>query len=180
MYKLSKTKDDYLGVKFDVNPEYVDWNDFQQDIKFNARNLEDLETINIYVDGACKLLKGIGCAAYIITDLNDKILFKHSEVSYASDWNKVTNNTMEMESMINALKHLNKPMKINLYSDSEYAMSTLYSNAKTAKHNNGLISTLQSYKKKHQVYEQYENTTNKIFAAVDRLSKTYSNSFYRD
>ena len=74
---------------------------------------EDLPYVIIYTDGACDPNPGPGgWAALLLSGRKEKVL-TGSEQS-------TTNNRMELTAAIRALQVLNKPCRIDIYTDSEY------------------------------------------------------------
>ena len=77
-----------------------------------------MKKINIYTDGACKNNPGPGGYG-IILEYNDI----KKEISGGS--HDTTNNIMELTAVIEALKALNQPCEVNLYSDSQYVCNAI-------------------------------------------------------
>lgn len=75
-----------------------------------------MEEITIYTDGACSGNPGPGGWGAILMFGNIK-----KEISGGSD--NTTNNIMELTAVIQALKILKRPCKVNLYSDSAYVIN---------------------------------------------------------
>lgn len=74
-----------------------------------------MQEVTIYSDGACKGNPGPGgWGALLIWRDKEKELFG-GEVN-------TTNNRMEMLAIIEALKTLKRPCRVNLYTDSQYVM----------------------------------------------------------
>lgn len=74
---------------------------------------ENLTPVIIYTDGACSGNPGPGGWAALLRS------GKHlKEISGGED--KTTNNRMELTAAIEALRALNKPCRVLLYTDSEY------------------------------------------------------------
>lgn len=75
-----------------------------------------MTTVEIYSDGACSGNPGPGgWAAILIACGAEKTISGHAEAT--------TNNRMELTAAIEALKALNKPCQVRLYSDSAYLVS---------------------------------------------------------
>ena len=71
--------------------------------------------IKIYTDGACSGNPGIGGWGAVLIDTDT------GEKKYLSGTDKLTtNNKMELTATIAALKSINKPSEIELYTDSQY------------------------------------------------------------
>lgn len=72
-----------------------------------------MKQVTVYTDGACSGNPGPGgWGAILIYKENEKELS-----GYASD---TTNNRMELTAVINALRALNVPCEVDLYTDSSY------------------------------------------------------------
>lgn len=75
-----------------------------------------MEEITIYTDGACSGNPGPGgWGAILMMGENKK------EISGGSE--NTTNNIMELTAVIEALKLLKRPCKVNIYSDSAYVVN---------------------------------------------------------
>ena len=81
----------------------------------------DKPKVTIYTDGSCSGNPGPGGWGAILI-CNDKL----KELSGGE--NSTTNNRMELLGVINALKALNKPCKVDLYSDSAYVVNAFKEN----------------------------------------------------
>ena len=75
-----------------------------------------MEEITIYTDGACSGNPGPGGWGSILM-INDS----KKEISGGAP--DTTNNIMELTAVIEALKSLKRPCKVNLYSDSAYVVN---------------------------------------------------------
>ncbi len=75
--------------------------------------MQEISVVDIYTDGACSGNPGPGGWAAIL-----KIGVHEKEISGFAE--NTTNNRMELTAAIEALKALNRPCKVNLYSDSAY------------------------------------------------------------
>lgn len=72
-----------------------------------------LPHITIYTDGACAPNPGPGgWAALLRSGKHEKTLTGHAA--------ETTNNRMELTAAVEALKALNRPCRVDLYTDSEY------------------------------------------------------------
>ena len=69
--------------------------------------------IDIYTDGACRGNPGPGGWAAVLT-----MGEREKEISGAE--NPTTNNRMELQAVIGALKALKRPVEVRLYTDSQY------------------------------------------------------------
>lgn len=77
--------------------------------------MNELTKIDIHTDGACSGNPGPGgwCSILVYNGTE-------KEISGSEAW--TTNNQMELKSVIEALKMLNRPCEISLYSDSQYVV----------------------------------------------------------
>ena len=75
-----------------------------------------MDEVTIYTDGACSGNPGpVGWGAILMLGENRK------EISGGSE--NTTNNIMELTAVIEALKILKRPCKVNVYSDSAYVVN---------------------------------------------------------
>ena len=89
-----------------------------------------LRTVFLYTDGACSGNPGPGGWAYILRDGPTQ---KEKEGSGGE--RETTNNKMEMQAVIEGLKALSRPCRVELYSDSNYVLQGLQSWVKGWKKN---------------------------------------------
>lgn len=80
-----------------------------------------MEEVTIYTDGACSGNPGPGGWGAILMYKGNK-----KEISGANP--KTTNNIMELTAVIEALKLLKYPCKVNVYSDSAYVVNAFAQN----------------------------------------------------
>lgn len=80
--------------------------------------MNELTKIDIHTDGACSGNPGPGgwCSILVYNGTE-------KEISGSEAW--TTNNQMELKSVIEALKMLNRPCEISLYSDSQYVVKSI-------------------------------------------------------
>lgn len=80
--------------------------------------MQELTKIDIHTDGACSGNPGPGgwCSILVYNGTE-------KEISGSEAW--TTNNQMELKSVIEALKMLNRPCEISLYSDSQYVVKSI-------------------------------------------------------
>ena len=71
-------------------------------------------TIKIYTDGACSSNPVIGGWGVVILIDNDNPVFLNGGMK------NTTNNQMELQATIQALKYFDKPKSLTLYTDSKY------------------------------------------------------------
>jgi ribonuclease HI len=83
---------------------------------------DDMPHLELFTDGACSGNPGPGGWAFI---LRDPATGEETEASDGAA--STTNNRMEMLAAINGLKHLDRPTRVDLYSDSQYVVNGLSS-----------------------------------------------------
>ena len=135
--------------------------------------------ITIYTDGACDPNPGPGGWGAIICAAG-------SEVKLSGHERDTTNNRMEMTAAIKALKSLEKPSKVTLYTDSEYLKNGITKwlpnwiarNWKTSTRrpvkNQDLWKKLISAEKRHEVTWSWlrGHAGNRMNNRVDRLARS--------
>lgn len=80
-----------------------------------------MKNILIYADGACRgngTENALGAYGIVLLDVENK---KKKELSFAC--RGVTNNIMELRSVIEGLKYLKEPTNVKIYSDSAYVVN---------------------------------------------------------
>lgn len=75
-----------------------------------------MEEVTIYTDGACSGNPGPGGWGAIL-------MYKDNKKEISGGKENTTNNVMELTAVIEALKLLKFPCKVNLYSDSAYVVN---------------------------------------------------------
>jgi len=75
-----------------------------------------MEEITIYTDGACSGNPGPGGWGAIL-------MYKNTKKEISGGMKNTTNNVMELSAVIEALKLVKFPCKINIYSDSAYVVN---------------------------------------------------------
>ena len=75
-----------------------------------------MDEITIYTDGACSGNPGPGGWGAIL-------MYQDIKKEIAGGKKNTTNNVMELTAVIEALKLLNRPCKVDLYSDSAYVVN---------------------------------------------------------
>lgn len=80
-----------------------------------------MKEVIIYTDGACSCNPGPGGWGAVL-------MFKEYQKQISGFENNTTNNRMEMLAVINALKLLKEPCKVDLYSDSAYVVNAFLQN----------------------------------------------------
>lgn len=78
--------------------------------------LNGIDVVDIYTDGACSGNPGPGGWAAVL-------LYKGTKKEISGFEENTTNNRMELKAVIEALKALKRPCKVNLYSDSSYVIN---------------------------------------------------------
>ena len=140
--------------------------------------VNNMDEVTIYTDGACSGNPGSGgWGAILMLGENRK------EISGGSE--NTTNNIMELTAVIEALKILKRPCKVNVYSDSAYVVNAflqkwiygwMKKGWKTASgdpvKNKELWQELYSLTKTHDV------TFNKVKGHADK-GRRYSAAVYR-
>ncbi|ADH60924.1 Ribonuclease H [Thermoanaerobacter mathranii subsp. mathranii str. A3] len=76
----------------------------------------NIDIVEIYTDGACSGNPGPGGWAAVL-------LYKEARKEISGFEENTTNNRMELKAVIEALKALKRPCKVNLYSDSSYVIN---------------------------------------------------------
>lgn len=121
-----------------------------------------MEEVTIYTDGACSGNPGPGGWGAILMIGDNK-----KEISGGSP--DTTNNIMELTAVIEALKTLKRPCKVNLYSDSAYVINAfvqkwiygwLKKNWKTA--SNEPVKNQELWKELYSLTKIHDVTFNKV------------------
>ena len=82
------------------------------------RMKDKMKEVTVYTDGACSGNPGPGGWGAILR-------YKDTERELSGGEALTTNNRMELTAVIEALKLLNQPCKVTLYSDSQYVCNAL-------------------------------------------------------
>lgn len=77
-----------------------------------------LKKVTIYTDGACSGNPGPGGWGAVL-------IYKGHEKELSGGEEQTTNNRMEIKAAIEALKQLNQPCEVDLYSDSAYLVNAM-------------------------------------------------------
>lgn len=80
-----------------------------------------MEEVTIYTDGACSGNPGPGGWGAIL-------IYKDNKKEISGGKKDTTNNVMELTAVIEALKLLKYPCKVNVYSDSAYVVNAFLQN----------------------------------------------------
>lgn len=75
-----------------------------------------MKEVILYTDGACSVNPGVGGWAYILD-------YNGNQKKMAGAEKETTNNRMELMAVIEGLKALKEPCKVQLYSDSAYVIN---------------------------------------------------------
>ena len=76
-------------------------------------SVPDLPHVQVYTDGACDPNPGPGGWAALLR-------FGRNEKELSGSEPETTNNRMELTAVVQALQTLNRPCRVDLYTDSEY------------------------------------------------------------
>lgn len=146
---------------------------------------ENVKTVTIYTDGACKGNPGPGGWAAVL-----KLGDVEKEISGGEP--NTTNNRMELTAVISALQALKYPCVVELYSDSKYVIDALSKgwahnwkrkgwmrNAKEKALNPDLWETLLDLVDIHEVHYHWVkgHATNKYNNRCDELAVAESRKF---
>lgn len=77
-----------------------------------------MKEITLYTDGSCSKNPGPGGWGAILR-------YKSYEIELSGGSVETTNNQMELTGVIEGLKALNEPCKVNIYSDSQYIVNAI-------------------------------------------------------
>ena len=120
-----------------------------------------MKEVTIYTDGACSGNPGAGgWGAILIYEEHKK------EISGSSD--ETTNNIMEMTAVVEALKLLKYPCKVNLHSDSAYIVDAF---------NKKWVDSWQKNNWKNSKKEEVKNK--ELWEVLIELTKTHDVSFIK-
>ncbi|MEL6330511.1 MAG: ribonuclease HI [Planctomycetota bacterium] len=123
--------------------------------------MADKPTVLLFTDGACSGNPGPGGWGYIL---------RHpatgKEFEDAGGERNTTNNRMELTAVIEGLSKLNKPSRVELYSDSQYVL-------------NGLEKWMAGWKKKGWKTASKQPVKNvELWQTLDELIKKHEVSFH--
>ena len=85
------------------------------------KGIINMEKVVIYTDGACSGNPGPGGWAAVL-------MYKDNKKEISGGQKDTTNNVMELTAVIEALKLLKRPCKVDLYSDSAYVVNAFLQN----------------------------------------------------
>lgn len=100
-----------------------------------------MKEVTLYTDGSALGNPGRGGWGYILK-------YKQLETSDSGNVKHATNNQMELYAVIQGLKKLNKPCKVQLYSDSKYVLDGLNTWMKNWKKNGWKTASKKQVKNK--------------------------------
>jgi len=81
---------------------------------------DNLPSVELYTDGACSGNPGPGGWAFILRHPETG-----KEIERAGGEHQTTNNRMELTAVIEGLRSLKRPSRVDLYSDSQYVLNGL-------------------------------------------------------
>lgn len=118
-----------------------------------------VEKVEIYTDGACQGNPGPGGWGVILR-------YKGVEKELSGSNPATTNNRMELQAAIEGLKSLKRPLKIDLYTDSQYLRD-------------GITKWMFQWKKNNWRLSNNKPVKNKdLWEALDALVKTQDVSWH--
>lgn len=121
----------------------------------------DLPTVHLFTDGACSGNPGPGGWAYIL-----RHPASGAEREDSGGERRTTNNRMELLAVINGLRALTSPSRVEVYSDSQYVL-------------NGLNEWLDNWKKKGWKTSSKQPVKNQdLWEALDELRSTHSLTYH--
>lgn len=134
--------------------------------------------LNIYTDGACSGNPGPGGWAFIIPQEND------DPIVQTGGYVKTTNNMMELQALLEALKYCNQlsPQCVTIYTDSAYIANCFNQKWYIKWQQNGWISSSKEPVKNRGQWEDilyYYNllTDNDFIINIEKI-KGHSNNIY--
>lgn len=118
-----------------------------------------IEKVEIYTDGACQGNPGPGGWGALLR-------YKGTEKELAGFSPSTTNNRMELQAAIEALKSLKRPMKVDLFTDSQYLR-------------NGVTQWMFQWKKNNWRLSNNKPVKNQeLWEALDELVKIHHVSWH--
>ena len=112
-----------------------------------------MEEVTIYTDGACSGNPGPGGWGAIL-------MYKNSKKEISGGKKDTTNNVMELTAVIEALKMLKFPCKVNLYSDSAYVVNAFLQNWITNWQKNNWKTADKKEVKNKELWQELVELTN--------------------
>ena len=131
-----------------------------------------MENVTIYTDGACSGNPGPGgWGAILMAGENKK------EISGGKK--DTTNNVMELTAVIEALKLLKRPCKVELYSDSAYVVNAFLQNWISGWIKNGWKNSNKEEVKNKELWQELINLT-KVHNVTFHKVKEHSENEYNN
>ena len=131
-----------------------------------------MENVTIYTDGACSGNPGPGgWGAILMAGKNKK------EISGGKK--DTTNNVMELTAVIEALKLLKRPCKVELYSDSAYVVNAFLQNWISGWIKNGWKNSNKEEVKNKELWQELINLT-KVHNVTFHKVKGHSDNEYNN
>ncbi len=118
------------------------------------KSAHDAGSVTIYTDGACSGNPGTGGWGAVLM-FGEKV----KEISGGED--STTNNRMELTAVIEALKALKKPCKVNIYTDSTYVADAFLQDRLSVWQANGWKTSAKSEVKNIDLWEELLALTTK-------------------
>lgn len=120
-----------------------------------------MEEVTIYTDGACSGNPGPGGWGAIL-------MYKDNKKEISGGKKDTTNNVMELTAVIEALKLLKYPCKVNVYSDSAYVVNAFRQ------------KWIENWKKNNWKTASKEPVKNKeLWQELDKLTQIHQVKFHK-
>lgn len=121
----------------------------------------NLTTVKLYTDGACSGNPGVGAWAAIL-------VYGTAEKELVRAYDHTTNNRMELTAVIEGLRALNRPCRVEVYSDSAYVVNAINQN------------WLVNWKKKNWLNAAKQPVSNQdLWQALDEQLSRHEVSFHK-
>lgn len=131
-----------------------------------------MDNVTIYTDGACSGNPGPGgWGSILMSGANKKEIFGAKK--------DTTNNIMELTAVIEALKLLKRPCKVDLYSDSAYVVNAFLQNWVFGWIKNGWKNSNKEEVKNKELWQELINLT-KIHEVTFHKVKGHSDNEYNN
>lgn len=131
-----------------------------------------MEHVTIYTDGACSGNPGPGGWGSIL-------MIEKNKKEISGGKKNTTNNVMELTAVIEALKLLKRPCKVNLYSDSAYVVNAFLQNWIYGWIKNGWKNSSKQDVKNKELWQELVNLT-KIHDVTFHKVKGHSDNIYNN
>ncbi len=129
-----------------------------------------MKKIVIYTDGACSGNPGPGGWGAIL-------IFKDIKKEISGNMDNTTNNIMELTAVIEALKALKFPCKVDLYSDSAYVVNAFNQKWIYGWMNNGWKNSSKEPVKNKELWQELFNLTKKHDVTFYKVKGHADNEF---